>query len=75
MAAARKETALVRKRRQYGVSSKYPFLSGRTSCGNEGESKRGGGPDPILTDRLPVQFESLFKALRQANWGTRQRLA
>lgn len=71
MAAARKETALVEKRRQYGVSSKYPFLRGRTSCGNKGESKRGGGPDPILTDRLSVQLESLFKALSQANRDTR----
>lgn len=30
-----------------------PAMGGKTSCGNEGESKKGGGPDPALTDRLP----------------------
>lgn len=60
------------KRRQDGASSKYPFLGGKTSCGNEVESQRGGETDPTLMDKLPewelVQTAEMSIRLKLGHW-------
>lgn len=57
VAAAVKETAPMGKGdgRRLLQPPRNPAMGGKTSCGHEGESKKGGGPDPALTDRLPGQ--------------------
>lgn len=66
------EIAPTGKRRQDTASSKYPFLGGKTSCGNEVESQRGGKTDPTLMDKLPewelVQTAEMSIRLKLGHW-------